>query len=271
MNRWAVPLGAFLSWSMVASAQPDLLTNARVEVVSASGNLERVFETRVASQSAAAWIAYAVPIARGDRFVCDWSEGTRGAAPTSVKLEGGDRLYVFFRTEARSVNRIRMFSEGCAIDAGGLPLTWVNDVEPGQSVRLLARYVSADMPRRVADGALAALALHDNAAATTVLFESARIGATARLRGQALFWIAQRAGDRAIPAITEALDTDPDTDVKKRAVFALSQLPDGEGVPRLIEVAEHHSNAAVRKQAMFWLGQSRDPRALAFFERVLLK
>ena len=83
--------------------------------------------------------------------------------------------------------------------------------------------------------------------------------------------MAQRAGDRAIPAITEAIDRDPDTEVKKKAVFALSQLPANEGVPRLIDVAERHSNPAVRRQAMFWLGQSRDPRALAFFERILQK
>jgi HEAT repeat protein len=54
-------------------------------------------------------------------------------------------------------------------------------------------------------------------------------------------------------------------------VFALSQLPADDGVPRLIDVARTHSNAAVRKQAMFWLGQSKDRRALAFFESVLLK
>jgi hypothetical protein len=57
--------------------------------------------------------------------------------------------------------------------------------------------------------------------------------------------------------------------VKKKAVFALSQMPKDEGVPKLIEVAEKNKNPEVRKQAMFWLGQSEDPRALAFFERVL--
>jgi HEAT repeat protein len=57
--------------------------------------------------------------------------------------------------------------------------------------------------------------------------------------------------------------------VKKKAVFALSQLPKDEGVPKLIEVAQNNHNPAVRKQAMFWLGQSNDPRALAFFEKVL--
>jgi hypothetical protein len=68
-------------------------------------------------------------------------------------------------------------------------------------------------------------------------------------------------------AITDAVDRDPDTEVKKKAVFALQQLPDGQGVP--IQVARTNKNPAVRKQAMFWLGQSNDPRALAFFEEVL--
>ena len=41
------------------------------------------------------------------------------------------------------------------------------------------------------------------------------------------------------------------------------------GVPKLIEVAQTNHNREVRKQAMFWLGQSHDPRALAFFEKIL--
>ena len=59
--------------------------------------------------------------------------------------------------------------------------------------------------------------------------------------------------------------------MKKKAVFALSQLPADEGVPKLIQVARSNRNPEVRKQAIFWLGQSRDPRALAFFEEVLLR
>jgi hypothetical protein len=46
-------------------------------------------------------------------------------------------------------------------------------------------------------------------------------------------------------------------------------MPQDEGVPKLIEVATTNHNPEVRKQAMFWLGQSNDPRALAFFEKVL--
>jgi HEAT repeat protein len=91
------------------------------------------------------------------------------------------------------------------------------------------------------------------------------------VRGEAIFWVAQRAGQKAAPEITAAIDQDPDTDVKKRAVFALSQLPNDEGVPLMIQVARTNKNPAVRKQAMFWLGQSHDPRALDFFAEVLGK
>jgi HEAT repeat protein len=91
------------------------------------------------------------------------------------------------------------------------------------------------------------------------------------VRGQALFWLAQKAGTKAAGTISGAIENDPDTDVKKKAVFALSQLPKDEGVPKLIEVAQNNKNPAVRKQAMFWLGQSNDPRALQFFEKVLTR
>src|SRR5437667_6093701 len=92
---------------------------------------------------------------------------------------------------------------------------------------------------------------------------------SSRVRGQARFWVAQNDEKKEVGTITGAIENDPDTDVKKKAVFALSQLPKDEGVPKLIEVAQNNHNPTVRKQAMFWLGQSNDPRALAFFEKVL--
>jgi HEAT repeat protein len=99
----------------------------------------------------------------------------------------------------------------------------------------------------------------------------ARDDKSARVRGQALFWLAQTASHQiSADAIREAIDRDPETEVKKKAVFALTQVPNGDGVPLMIELARHNSNAAVRKQAMFWLGQSKDPRAAKFFEDVLV-
>jgi hypothetical protein len=101
------------------------------------------------------------------------------------------------------------------------------------------------------------------------LLDLARRDASTKVRGQALFWLGQKAGQKAVAALDRAIADDPDRDVRKKAVFALSQLPKDDGVPKLIAVARTHRDPEIRKQAMFWLGQSGDDRALAFFEDVL--
>ncbi len=103
------------------------------------------------------------------------------------------------------------------------------------------------------------------------LVSIARSDSEPRLRSEALFWLAQKAGQKVSAMIADRIDQDPDTEVKKKAVFALSQLPKDEGVPLLIKVARTNANLEVRKQAMFWLGQSKDPRAVDFFADVLSK
>jgi hypothetical protein len=101
------------------------------------------------------------------------------------------------------------------------------------------------------------------------LLHMAKFDSESTVRGQALFWIAQKAGKRATGALTDAIQNDPETDVKKKAVFALSQLPKDESIPQLIHVADTNPNLTVRKEAFFWLGQSPDPRALTYLEQVL--
>ncbi|MDQ3070482.1 MAG: HEAT repeat domain-containing protein [Acidobacteriota bacterium] len=90
-------------------------------------------------------------------------------------------------------------------------------------------------------------------------------------RGEALTWLARNAGQKVVADITRAIENDPDTNVQVRAVQALSQLPKNDGVPLLIDVARTHKNAKVRERAMHWLGQSKDPRAVKFFEEILIK
>ena len=86
--------------------------------------------------------------------------------------------------------------------------------------------------------------------ALTTLIAAARDDKSTKVRGQALFWLAQKASREAVAAISGAIENDPETDVKKKAVFALSQLPKDESVPKLIDVAKNNKNAAVRQQAM---------------------
>jgi hypothetical protein len=148
---------------------------------------------------------------------------------------------------------------------------WLGVARGRRGYEVLRRLVREDPSDKVRDKAIFALSQSKEPEALTAMIETARGDRSSHVRGQALFWLAQKAGAKAASTITEAIENDPETEVKKKAVFALSQLPNDDGVPRLIDVARTNRNPAVRKQAIFWLGQSRDSRALAFFEEVLLK
>jgi HEAT repeat protein len=148
---------------------------------------------------------------------------------------------------------------------------WLGSERGEAGARLLARMVTQDPSDKVREKVTFGLSVSKVPAALTTLVATARDDRSTKVRGQALFWLAQKAGKEAVAIIVGAIDNDPDTDVKKKAVFALSQLPKDEGVPKLMEVARNNRNPEVRKQAMFWLGQSHDPRAVKFFEDILLK
>ncbi|HEY2153692.1 MAG TPA: HEAT repeat domain-containing protein [Vicinamibacterales bacterium] len=148
---------------------------------------------------------------------------------------------------------------------------WLGSTRGEAGATVLARMIVQDPSDKVRDKVTFGLSVSKSPLALTTLVAAARGDRSTRVRGQALFWLAQKAGRDALATISGALDADPDTEVKKKAVFALSQLPEHEGVPKLMDVARNNRNPEVRKQAMFWLGQSKDPRAVQFFEDILLK
>jgi HEAT repeats len=335
--------------------------NARIEQRDVAATLSATISDLEKNTVSPLWIGYSVAALAGERTICcgNYNDGEncrkcalepenarntvrsqRDASKSPVLLEGGRRLTVLFRLENKQLMRIRVASNDCVLNAGGLAFVWLKNVKPAESVAFLGEYVrkeNLDGHGRPSIGneALTAIALHDGteaeatlesfaapaqpeelrkqvafwlgethgkeglaalqrmakkdpspevrahvAFALSISKEPAALEEMIRMahedesgpvRGQAIFWLAQKAGKRAVSAIDGAIANDPDTEVKKRAVFALSQLPKDEGVPKLIQVAENNRNPEVRKQAMFWLGQSQDPRALGFFEKVLLK
>jgi HEAT repeats len=287
----ALVTAAMLAVALPCAGQPRIL-NGQVRTEALAGTLEATVRQVAGSAGAKpAWIAWAAPVADGRSTMCcfngDWhasaDTGGRcrlepGSASTimnregnrSVRLELAEAFFVFLRVETGRIERVRMFSEDCEIEAGAVPVTWLTEVPPAASVAFLTAVASeAQATDRARKGAVAALAQHAAPEAVAALVRLARRAPESKLREDALFWLSQRAGDQAEAAITDAIAHDPETQVKKKAVFALSQLPPDQGVPKLIDLARSHQNPAIRKQAMFWLGQSKDPRAIAFFEEVL--
>jgi len=258
---------ALLLTAALALGQSHIV-NGQIETRTASQPLEREIAATTA-RGGARWVAYRIRIAGGRRSM-DCFDRAR------IALESATELSILARFEGTTLTRLRTATPDCEIDAGGLPVTWFEGVKADESAAWLNSLIggtpsTGERYDRIAKPALVALAMHEGAVATRSLIAVARDHSITKMRSDALFWLGQRAGSQAVSAIAEAIERDPDTEVKTKAVFALSQLPKDDGVPKLIEVARNNRNAAVRRQAMFWLGQSNDPRALKFFEDVLLK
>ena len=129
---------------------PGRLVNARVETRSAAGGLEPAFRAAVAAARAPAWIGYAVPT-EGRHQMCCWDStdevglgcpgcrlegrgsfsvrGDRDRSDRTLSLEGDETILVLFRAEQGRLDRIRTYSSGCALDAGGLSVVWLTDVK----------------------------------------------------------------------------------------------------------------------------------------------
>jgi hypothetical protein len=270
-GRVAMASLAAVLTSFPASAGQLPIVNARVETRSAAQGLAREIQA-VRDRGTAAWVGYRIAMVQRPRVQLS----STGSCCGTCRLEPATELLVLARVERKEIVELRAQGVDCDLDAGGMPVVWLDGVVADESVAWLASLVrdSASGAGRLdptVRPALMALALHATSTGVPALIGFARDVGSADLRGQALFWLSQRASDQAAATIADAIDRDPEIEVKKKAVFALSQLPKDEGVPRLIDVAKGHRSAEVRRQAMFWLGQSRDPRALEFFTQLLLK
>ena len=289
-------LAACVAIGAVVAAQQPRIINGQVSPRAGAG-LTQTFRSLVAAQVDPAWIGYSVPVKNRDQVMCCWSSGTsqwsgsmsageapccggcrlepsdRGtavadrqtpAAPQGpVKLEGPERIVVLFRVAAREIDRVRVYSEDCQLDAGGRPVHWLENVAPAESVALLDSLITADQERRsrIGNAAMSALAQHAEPAAAATLERLARSHAVATVRGEALFWLAQRGDPNAAPIIMSALEKDTAPEVRKKAVFALSQLKGDAGVEPLIRIGRTHTEPAVRGEAIFWLGQKAGRKA----------
>ena len=233
-----------------AAAQTPRLSNGRLES-HATTNIGKDLQALAGTLTEPRWVGYSQPLIAGDHEMCDyWNNGNRYSQSTDpVRLEPAGFFFVMFRIEDKQITRIRTYAANCPLDAGGKAVHWFTGVSVNDSVGYMKTFMGANAARKMNESATTVLALTEGQQPLNELMALAANGTTASVKGNALFWLAQRAG--------------------QKAVFALSQLPKDEGVPLLIQQARTNKNPVVRKQAMFWLGQSKDPRALKFFEEIL--
>jgi len=174
-------------------------------------------------------------------------------------------MLVLLRLEGRAPGRLRTFSTDCTIDAGGLPVFWLTDVRPSESVALLEGFISDpafDRKHKENGGpALGAIALHDDPRADAVLERSVAPGNPERLRKQAAFWLGNARGRRGYEVLKSLAAKEESPEVRRHVTFALSQSDVPESIDTLITMARHDASSSVRGQALFWLAQKAGKKA----------
>jgi HEAT repeat protein len=284
---------------VVIAAQAPRIANGRVTSQPAGTAFAQSFKSLVTSQADVAWIGYRVPVVDHERIMCCFggdsvfiSDGVvmgngRGCCQTCqleppsdgtsmarrspegsttggvVRLEGSDRMVILFRVAAREIERIRVFSEDCALDAGGRSVIWLDNVRPADSISLLESYAApADGRRnRVSDGAVSAVALHGDPAADAALDRLVAVNQPEALRKKVTFWLGNARGALGLATLKRILKEDPSAEVQKSAVFGVSQSREADAYTTLAGLVKSDASPKIRSEAVFWLSQRNDPRA----------
>jgi len=221
-------------------------------------SLAERFREQLNASPQPAWVGYTVPAVPGHGQTCDYAQGVR--APGPVHLEPAGQLQVLFRIEQHQVGRIRVISGDCQLDADGLPLRWIRDVRPAESVALLAGLVTGT--GHLGEGAITAMALHADASADDALDRFAAAGQPAPLREKAIFWLGAARGRRGYEALRRIVTGDASDRIRDKALFALSVSKEPPAIDTMIAVAHDDGSAHVRGQALFWLAQKAGQKAV---------
>jgi hypothetical protein len=295
----AIAYGALRHVETVAAAPPpqsgsalNNVIHAQLQTQSVTGTLADTLRVLQTQADRPEWLGYSVAQTPGDRTMCcgnfsdgDYRCGTcrlepetsdriTNSSPKStgvVQLEGSRQLLVLFRFESKQVTRIRVASEDCTLDAGGLPFIWLTGANPADSVALLSGFVRQSSldghgDHEIGQGALTAIAMHDDASADRAFASFVAPDQPESLRKHASFWLGAARGKAGLALLQKMAHSDPSAEVRSQVAFALSVSHEPEALPEMIRMAKEDESTHVRGQALFWLAQKAGQRAVSTIE-----
>ena len=280
--RWV--LGAALLSAPAAAAQ-GRITNAKTETRSAAEGVAREVQA-AAARGVATWVGYRAPMVSGPRQMCCYDtigdagnccgrcrlDGGSGVsmsqADSRVSLEPPTEFLVLARVDGGAVMRLRTFTPDCDIDAGGMPIVWLDDVRPDDSIAWLATLVAAapemgEVHDRVAKQAIGAIAMHNVPSADRTLEGFVAPSRPEWLRAGTAFWLGSARGAAGARLLARMMKDDASDKVRDKVAFGLSVSKEASALGALIEAARTDKSTRVRGQALFWLAHKAGDKAVS--------
>jgi HEAT repeat protein len=271
-----------LSSAGTVLAQKPNITNAKIQESSAAAGLKPAIDSILAAQAGPLWIGYRIPAASKERTMCCWESVNQsrsaGKCCLGCKMDsehGGNfsgtdsncaspeplpYAFVFLRAETRQITKTRVFSADCPLDFAGLPLYWLEQVKPEQSIDLLLPLAQSTQEdgsyrRDLSHQAVMAIAMHNVPAADQALEKLIQAGQPLRLRENVAFWLGVERGKAGLDLLRKYSKEDQDDRFRERVTFAISQSKEPDAIKDLIAMARSDSSPRVRGQALFWMAQ----------------
>jgi uncharacterized protein YcnI len=288
LSRFAM---SFVATGVMLAAQAQAQTpsapkteNAKVEQRAVAGSFAQTIDAWAKSADHAQWLAYSVPAVNGESQVCcgNWNGKDGNCSPCrlegsdhgsninlrgdKVKLEGPQGMIILLRADARKIGRIRVVSEDCTIDAGGLQVTWLTGVNPSESVKYLEAFVdSKELDERGGDrlsrDALTAIAMTGDPSADQAIAKFTAPDKPEGMRKESAFWAGEARGAAGLALLKRMAKSDPSSEVRAHVTFALSVSRERDAVDEMIRMAHEDTSTHVRGQALFWLAQKAGKKA----------
>jgi len=284
VKQFALALALILGTSIVAAQQPKVV-NTQFNSEPAGGGLSATL-ARLQRSTQPLWVGYEMPaLPRTNFSACsdfgDASQSEEGCcgeyqleSPRSGSLarDGVSNaqkpspasMYVLLRLDHGAIVKVRPANAGCRLNAGGIPFTWLTDVQPDDSVAFLAKLAARpedSEDKRATDDALVTLSMHASPAATAALASLAGPSNPPHLREKSAFWLGAQRGHEGFQVLQQLLTKEQEPKLREKLAFDLSINPDPAAVDELLKMAHSDANPQVRGQAIFWLAQKAGKKA----------
>lgn len=260
------PVLCLLGAAISLAAQPKLLVNAQVDTRSAAAGLESQFKSLLNAQPQPSWIGYSVPSVRNRNLGCDYVRDGFNS-PGVVHLEPPDHAVILFRIEGNAVDRLRTISPDCEIDAGNVPVHWLNEVQPAQSIALLLTL--ENQRERLGDSPLSAIAQHSDPAADQALERYLGPQQPQAMRLRVVSWMGSARGRHGFDVLKRLISSDPDEKIRERAISSLANSREPEAFDLMISTASSDPNPRMREQAISALTRKGGAQVVSTLSKVI--
>ena len=239
--------------------QPEIL-HAQSKAQTVDHGLSAVFDG-LKTQKGATWVGYSIAVkekvssgSQSNRV--EYLEGNSSYTSTDSPEENTgsfDQALILVKVTNGEVTKLHVLNPDRVLDAGGLPLIWLNGVAAEDSVRFLTDLARRSDAEHLRDSAVFVVSIHQTPAATAALISLTGAANDLKIREKAAFWLSSQRDHEGFLPIQHLARTDGDDRFREKLTFDLSLTKDPEGLTELIRMAHEDASPQVRKQAQFWM------------------